>query len=635
MGDQKQGKSKNILLLAGAFFVPALVLLIVYARFGMFPFGEKSVLIMDMSDQYVNFFAGLRDIVLGKDSLLYSWKMGFGGNFIGVFAYYISSPFSVITFFFPKSMLPTALMVLNIVKIGLCGLSFSIFLKFLFKKNNWSVVVFSTLYALMAYNIAYSMSLMWLDGVIWLPILMIGIEKLIRSGQKALFITVLSIMFISNYYISYMVGIFCLIYFVYRFCVIRFEKQEKPNFPRRLVDFLISAVAAAGISSWLIVPTFFSLLKGKIGGYNYAPDRILNFDFYKIFSKMFVGNYDTITNDGLPNIYCGIIVVILFIAFFFVKSVSGKEKILTLSVLALFLISFYVNYIDMAWHIFQYPNWFPYRYSFLFSFFAIMIAYKAFLKLKEIHVLAFVGATSVILIALYMFSKQVYQPKPHIQNTLVIILCILYLICLVVTKFNKKLYKFVLPLMIGLVMFETYSSSYDIVKGLDRNFIYKTNESYVSFKEDIDPVVQKAKQAEDGFYRIEKNFERSKNDAIAFGYNGITNYSSAYDRNTNMFLKSLGFAQTYLWSSYFGSTVLTDSLFDVKYVMSKTPLSSHYEKTMDHDGVTLYKNPSAMPLAFMVDKGLLAVDTPSENYLFNQNRLLQGMTGSYDRYFNQ
>ena len=149
----------------------------------MHPFGEKSILIMDMSDQYVDFFAGLRDIFTGEGSIFYSWSKAMGGSYIGVFSYYVSSPLSVITLFFPRNMMPTALMILNILKLGLAGLSMCLYLRYTFGKRDFFTVVFSVLYATMSYAVTYSLSVMWLDGLIWLPMVLMGLERLIRTDR--------------------------------------------------------------------------------------------------------------------------------------------------------------------------------------------------------------------------------------------------------------------------------------------------------------------------------------------------------------------------------------------------------------------------------------------------------------------
>ena len=65
--------------LVAAFFIPILVMWTVYALFSVFPFGENSLLVLDLNGQYVYYFERMRDAILGGDGLLYSWTRALGG----------------------------------------------------------------------------------------------------------------------------------------------------------------------------------------------------------------------------------------------------------------------------------------------------------------------------------------------------------------------------------------------------------------------------------------------------------------------------------------------------------------------------------------------------------------------------
>lgn len=79
-------------LYAAAFAAPVLLLAAVCAAAGFAPFGDKTLLTVDMNGQYVAFFSQLRSILLGKDDLLYTFGKALGGDMIGLFAYYIAQP---------------------------------------------------------------------------------------------------------------------------------------------------------------------------------------------------------------------------------------------------------------------------------------------------------------------------------------------------------------------------------------------------------------------------------------------------------------------------------------------------------------------------------------------------------------
>lgn len=113
---------KRAAISALAFFIPGLVMLWIYASLGYAPWGNKTVLMVDMSSQYVDFFCALK-----SGDLFFSWSKVLGSGYIGVFSYYVSSPLSFLTLLVPNEYMPVGLMFLTVLKIALAGLSFAVF----------------------------------------------------------------------------------------------------------------------------------------------------------------------------------------------------------------------------------------------------------------------------------------------------------------------------------------------------------------------------------------------------------------------------------------------------------------------------------------------------------------------------
>ena len=158
-------KNKKYLLLC--FAVPALIMLVMYLCFEVYPVGEGSVLVLDLNGQYVYFFEGLRDILFGKGSLLYSFSRGLGGEFVGIFAYYLSSPFSLLVALFPKTAITEALLVMFLLKVGACGLTFGIYIEATRKRSRIPTVIFSTMYALCGYAVVMQHNTMSFPSLCW------------------------------------------------------------------------------------------------------------------------------------------------------------------------------------------------------------------------------------------------------------------------------------------------------------------------------------------------------------------------------------------------------------------------------------------------------------------------------------
>ena len=98
------------------FIVPAILMYLLYLVREIHPFGNGSVLVLDLNAQYVYFFEGLRNIVAGEADFLYTFSRALGGEFMGMYAYYLSSPFSFLLCLFPKDWILEGLLVLFLLK---------------------------------------------------------------------------------------------------------------------------------------------------------------------------------------------------------------------------------------------------------------------------------------------------------------------------------------------------------------------------------------------------------------------------------------------------------------------------------------------------------------------------------------
>lgn len=313
--------------LAVAFLCPALVLLAAYFAFGVYPFGGESVLVLDLNAQYVYFFGALRRVLHGDASLLYSFSRAMGGEFLGIFAYYLASPLSFLVALFPADNILDALLVIFTLKCGLCSLSLAYYLEAHGIGTKPARIIFGALYALSGYGMIYQHNTMWIDCMALLPLVALGIEKLISEKKYKLFTLSLGLAIFSNFYIGYMMCIFCFIYFFYAyFCIDTNPLGEKKHFLRSLVRMGLFSAIAVGLAACIILPTYYSLGFGKTTfsnpTYGYKP----RFDLLDLAAKLFLNSYDTVRPEGLPILYCGMLTLIFVPLFFIAKKVSLRER---------------------------------------------------------------------------------------------------------------------------------------------------------------------------------------------------------------------------------------------------------------------------------------------------------------------
>ena len=605
-----------------AFLLPVVLLIIVYAFMGIFPFGERSILTLDMNAQYIYYFAELRDILHGESSLLYTFERAVGGEFMGFFTYYIASPFAAIVAIFPENAIVGAVTTMMIIKCGMSGLTFFIYLDKTKKRDLPAFYMFSVMYALCAYAMTYQSNIMWMDALLWLPLVSLGIEKLISEGKFKLFIITLSLTIWSNYYIGYMV---CIYVFLYFFCYLFAHNSRETNklnenlhYLRSFVRIAICSIIALLIVTVIIFTAYYSLTFGKSNTSNVDYAFTFRYSFMELFAKMFIGSYDTVRPAGLPNIYCGTLMLVLLPIYFLSKKVSFREKSVYTVLVLIFAFSMTINTLDLAWHGFQMPVWLNYRYSFMFSFILLTMAYKGYEAISEVSGKTLFFTSSLLLFALFTVQQTVLletykggasKPSMPIQLVLTsVILIIVYTIILILK--HKSILKRVLPIvLLVIVCSEATFGAYLNWKGETTDVGWAKRNAYYDYVEQYDDTVNMIYDMDDSFYRFEKTTMRKPNDNFALNIRGISDSTSTMNKKLMNFMKYSGFSSKSHWIKYYSGNEVSDTLFGVKYVITDNlPVSYSYEKIDGKEGKTIYKNNDALSIAYCTNKSLKSFD---------------------------
>ncbi len=607
---------------------PALILYMAFTLNGAGLFGFRSVLVGDMYNQYANFYSLYKSILSSGDfsQLLYSWKLGLGGGFLGIFGYYLASPLSVLVLLFPKSDMQDFMMTLLLIKVALSSLTFNIFIKYMYKKINLYTLFFSTMYALMGYVVMYYLNIMWLDGIILLPLVLIGVEKLIKKKKKVFFIVFLAIMMLDNFYISYMVGVFSFLYFLSRYFTENRVGDIK-NFLKALGRFLFAALIAAFIAGILVVPTYFALKNS--GTVEYISNPINTFKFNMFLSKFFAGTYESIAY-GQPNIYIGLMPLILLIPYFFNKKIKRKEKVISILMYCCMFISFAVPIIDLAWHGFDTPIWYMFRFSFVFSFMMINYAYKEFVNIEHSSNRSIV-VSGIILLGVLIYLLFEYTGSGGIGVIIVnIVFVIIYIVLIYLYKNRPDLKKNVSILMIIMIVGELTLSSAMCINDI-YNEIGGVGKDVYSSIVSAEPLVDKVKNMDKSFYRMVE-VDGRYNRGMALDYNSIASFTSFTYQPLGEFLHydlGLGNAGVDIAMTYSGTTDILDSLLGVKYVIANSYLGNLYTKVVLGDGKVINKNKYALPIGYVISSDFInkKIDFTS-NMFTNNNLFLNNMLGS-------
>ena len=609
--------SNKYILFSGlsAFFVIA----VVYFCFSIIPFGDGIIYRMDLYHQYGPLFTELYDRITSGESLLYSWNSGTGSSFIGNFFNYLSSPISVIILFFEHKGTFEAVAAMIAIKSILSSMSMAYYLKKSQKSDGPILIAFGIMYAFSGYFIAYYWNVMWIDAMYLLPFIILGIEQIINSGKCKTYILALALSIFSNYYIGFMLCIFsCVYFFYYYYCSLdNFDKrhkilkykEDKGNkiqnsfFLNSGVRFALSSFTAALILCGMLIPVAYVLSSSSATSSDFPDKASSYFNFVEFLSNHLASLEPTIRSSGedvLPNVYCGLLTIILIPIFLLSKKISAKEKVASIALLTFMYFSFNVNIFNFIWHGLHYPNDLPYRQSFMYSFVLVVMAHKAFKHIQDFNKKHFI-VIGAVLIAFIVAVQKIDSEKITLGTTVLSIFFVILLTIVLILYTNKKGQTYALTiLLVCSVLAECITCSTNH---------YVANQKKSSFVVDYDDFKSIQQQIgdmdNDLFYREELSYLRTRMDPCWYDYNGVSVFSSmAYEKVAN-FQKAIGLYGNKINSfTYNPNSPVYNSMFSIKYVYDRKDLigdNLYYNQITENSTYKVYENNYHLSLAYPVN----------------------------------
>lgn len=650
---------KKYSYLAYCFGIPVVLYFLIYLSMGLHPFGNGSVLVLDLNGQYVYFYEALRNAVMGDTSLLYSFARQLGGEFMGIYAYYIASPFSYIVCLFPQDRILEALLCIFLLKAGISGFTMGYYLhKTANRINKTNIIICAVLYSMCSYAVVQQHNSMWIDALMWLPLLTLGIEELIKNYKYKLYVAMLALTLMSNFYIGYMACIYTAAYFFYFYFANNEENRNNPrnenhHFPRSLLRIGAFSALAIGISMVIVASAYYSLKFGKNEFSNPNFSFSVRFELIDFFTKFFPGSYDTVRPEGLPFVYCGVLTLFCVPLYFLSKKFSTREKVGSACLIIFFVLSFAINTLDMIWHGFQKPNWLNYRYSFMLCFVLIVIAYKGMGQIRRAssRTVGFLGAIMILFLA--VAQKFTYhavverisgkvefdQPLKELEVIWLSIFCIIMIGIILCFMIRTKKRQTASLMLLVFVCIEAFGSGIVNCVEFGNDVIYSSYSSYNDFVGSLRPLTDAIVENDNTFFRYEKNVHRKYCDNMALNIRGLTNSTSTLNKETIKFLANMGYASKSHWSKYLGGNLITDSLLGIKYIIDveNSKISDYYDIT-DLEPVNVNKNDHyayinqyALSLAYTVDPSILDYEFTEKTPFERINSLLSTMIGSEDK----
>ncbi|WP_024747492.1 YfhO family protein [Levilactobacillus namurensis] len=629
----------------GAFLIPLVILCLAFWHLKLAPFGPKNLLFSDMGAQYVPILEYLRTTILHGQFHLFSLSLGTGSGIVPLLTYYVISPFNLIVFLFPAAHITTALSWIILLKVSTIGLTMAVFLRHAFLKSGWSLLLFSTAFSLCGFVAMYFYDMMWLDALIWLPLVALGLHRLVDQHHFGLYTVSLTATILSNYYMGYMTCLFSVLYFIY---LIVEHQPTKTKFlsvlkmhTAAIRQFFIGSLLAGGMTAVVLLPTALGMLltgKSDVFYQNYLPSPLFG---PEVLAQFGPGGSTYVTHlYHAPTLFMGTLMFLLVIVYFVSPRIRAVEKNRTMWLLIVMGLGLFVTLFNTAWHMFQQPAGFPFRNAYFFTFLLLITAYRAW----QTHpaqsmndpqkILALVWGAGLLIVgylSAHVFPKLYFKAAATLNNTLYLKsqpsfhwmwlslgLLLLSTMLLFISEWR--------PIrigLLGLLLATELGGNYLVA---NRGIEFGNQAAFEKYyRQDKALLAQvNASQTTSDLHRVEflhatisKAYDgpyNHYNDPLLFNYSGISSYSSTLVEQARVFQHDLGyFSPNVRRISPQGYTHVTDTLIGVKYRLNAfkdpqiTPLSSY------------------AGLGFAVPAKLAKVQLNDQQALYNQEKVLRAL----------
>lgn len=625
-----------------AFVCSALIMTLVFYCFDMVPFGDVTILRMDLYHQYGPLFAELYERIKNGDSLLYSWNTGMGGSFLGNFFNYLASPLLVVMFLFSHVNVPVAIALMVLLKASFASAFFTYYLRKSQNRNDHVTSAFGVLYSFCGFFIAYYWNIMWLDAMMLFPLVILGIERIIDKKGFLLYTIVLTVIMISNYYMALMVCMFSVLYFFVRYfsCYAFADKLDahKRKFSvsnQRILNtgftFAGASVLAALLALFALLPTVFILRACSATSGSFPQDYRSYYSVFDFLANHLASVEPTIRSSGedvLPNVYCGILTVMLVPLYLLSKSIKLKEKIMHVLLLGVLYFSFNINYANYVWHGFHFPNDLPYRFSFMYSFILLILAFRAICRIREFSgkelLMTGVGVLFFIVLVQKIGSKNVDE------TSVLISLAFTFLYTLVLAAMHNR--KFQAASVSLLLLCCVISES--AIANTDNYSMNQTKAAYTGDYDEFTVVKQRLDDYHgDKMYRMELANLRTRMDPAWYNYHGLSTFSSMASEKLSNLQSHLGIYGNYINSyTYHPQTPVYNAMMALNYVVKKNDAvwfenEELYAPCVSSTLYEAYENRYALPIAFAVGSSVENWNDSESNPFAVQSDFLRRASG--------
>lgn len=547
-------------------------------------------------------------------------SIGFGSDILTTLNYYaIGDPLNIVYVFANKANASYLYTFMTLFRAYLVGISFIIFGCY-FKKNPYGILIGSFTYIFSGVFLNYAIRHpFFLNPMIYLPLLIVGVEKIYRKEKPYLFTIMVAISAMSNFYFFYMLTAVAVIY-----ALIRFPVYKEAGFFKTLGRFAGWYILGLGLSMILLLPVIIAFMGNarSSSGVNYFSIFLYQRKYYQSLILQSIGFHLPGRGTSLNFIalaYCGGIVLLLKKS---KERFPYKASLILGVVFTLFPIFAYVL------HAFSYPM---NRWHFAFAFIIGAVLMEVYEDLLNLTLLQKIGIVLGI-IFYYMAYKRYAEGALDVKYAAIIL--ILTAIVLFVVNEIPFMSKFHLNhlLLLGLACFSVSFAGF----GHYSTRLSTVIDSYVSFDEAYDLLGEQ----EDSLFRsanikvnqldrVDAMNEPVPNWGIIRNIPTTSNYYSITDKNVSDSLENLGLNQ-YQYKFKFKKLDMREgllNLYHTKYIiinkLNGAKIPNGYKLIKSDDTHSLYENKNIVPFGYTYNTYVTEKDFEKANAVQREQTMTQ------------
>ena len=547
-------------------------------------------------------------------------SIGFGSDILTTLNYYaIGDPLNIVYVFANKANASYLYTFMTLFRAYLVGISFIIFGCY-FKKNPYGILIGSFTYIFSGVFLNFAIRHpFFLNPMIYLPLLIVGVEKIYRKEKPYLFTIMVAISAMSNFYFFYMLTAVAVIY-----ALIRFPVYKEAGFFKTLGRFAGWYILGLGLSMILLLPVIIAFMGNarSSSGVNYFSIFLYQRKYYQSLILQSIGFHLPGRGTSLNFIalaYCGGIVLLLKKS---KERFPYKASLILGVVFTLFPIFAYVL------HAFSYPM---NRWHFAFAFIIGAVLMEVYEDLLNLTLLQKIGIVLGI-IFYYMAYKRYAEGALDVKYAAIIL--ILTAVVLFVVNEIPFMSKFHLNhlLLLGLTCFSVSFAGF----GHYSTRLSTVIDSYVSFDEAYDLLGEQ----EDSLFRsanikvnqldrVDAMNEPIPNWGIIRNIPTTSNYYSITDKNVSDSLENLGLNQ-YQYKFKFKKLDMREgllNLYHTKYIiinkLNGAKIPNGYKLIKSDDTHSLYENKNIVPFGYTYNTYVTEKDFEKANAVQREQTMTQ------------